>query len=358
MRKAVQIICVFVMLVGLSPRSPANQTQSVPKPIRYHLSDCHLHFVDFLQHTDGIKALIAALDRSGVDHAMLCGMPLVKKWSPAEPIQPQYYLDDDARCYWYSATDVFVAREVSTLSPAERARIHPFICGFNGSDRNAVEHIRRMLEWYPGLWEGIGEVMTRHDDLTALTYGETAQANSVALDPVYDLAAEHDLPVFIHSDVGSIWKREPIYLHEIEEAVRRHPKTRFVWCHAGISRRIDVPTLTHELRRLLTTYPNLSIDLSWVVFETYIYPYNATTKSSQLSQDWVTLIEAFPSRFLIGTDQVGHFGNYSDTIQRYYVLLDALKPDTARKVGRDNFLAELPKNVRTALLARQENHAQ
>ena len=124
-----------------------------PKPISYRTADCHLHLVDFLQRTDGIHAALRAMDRAGVDHAMITGMPLVKEWSETEPVQPQYYLEDDARCYWYSATDVLVAREIATLTPKERARVHPFLCGFNGSDRNAVDHVKRMLEWYPHTWE-------------------------------------------------------------------------------------------------------------------------------------------------------------------------------------------------------------
>jgi predicted TIM-barrel fold metal-dependent hydrolase len=313
--------------------------QEAPKtvPIRYRLADCHFHYVDFLQHTDGIKAALVAMDRAGVDDTMICGMPLVKKWSTQEPVQPQYYLEDDARCYWYSATDIFVARDVMTLPQKDRARFHPFICGFNGTDRNAVEHIQRMLEWYPGLWQGIGEVMARHDDLTALTYGDTAQADSTALKPVYTLAAKYDLPVFIHSNAGSVWKREPIYLREMETAIQNNPQTKFVWCHAGVSRRIDIPTLTRELRRLLTTYPNLKIDLSWVVFDSYL------VKDSKATGDWVSLIEAFPDRFMVGSDIVGHFADYAPTLQRYYILLDALKPETARKVARENFLAALPK---------------
>ena len=339
---AMLISCSFAAVTAQRETAPvATQTQAAValQPIRYHVTDCHLHFVDFLQHTDGIHALLAAMDRCGVDEAMLCGMPLVKQWSTAEPVQPQYYLEDDARCYWYSATDALVARELLTLKPKERARFHPFICGFNGTDRNAVEHVKRMLEWYPGLWQGIGEVMARHDDLTALTYGETAHADSTALDPVYDLATDNDMPVSIHSNIGSVWKRDPLYLHEMEDAIKRHPRTRFIWCHAGISRRIDVPAVTQEMHRLLLTYPNVWIDLSWVVFENNIAPHG------KLSEDWVSLIEQFPDRFLIGSDKVGHFGDYYTEIQKYYLLLDALKPATARRVGRDNFLSLLPKRV-------------
>ncbi len=307
------------------------------EPIKYHLCDCHLHLADFLQHTDGAKAALAAMDAAGIDDTMVCGMPLVKEWSPSAQIQPQYYLDDDSRCYWYSATDVLVEREVSGLPADQRKRFHPFICGINAADKNAVEHVRRMLEWYPGFWQGIGEIMTRHDDLTALTYGDVAHADSPSLDPIYKLAAEHDLPVSVHCDISSVWRREPIYLPEIENAVHAHPETRFIWCHAGISRRIEVPTLTKELRRMLKTYPNLWIDIAWVVFEDYI------DKGGKVDADWTAMLEEFPDRFIIGSDKVGHFATYPQEMQKYYALLDTLKPETARKVGHDNFLSVLPK---------------
>lgn len=86
------------------------QTNSPRKAIKYRTVDCHLHLVDFLQRTEGVKALLKAMDIAGVEEAMLCGMPLIKKWSVSETLQPQYYLDDDSRCYWYSATDILVAR--------------------------------------------------------------------------------------------------------------------------------------------------------------------------------------------------------------------------------------------------------
>lgn len=337
MSTTIQRLC-GIFLLTLFLLNPL-QAQA-PKPlqtIKYRLSDCHMHYVDFLQRTDGIKAVLEAMDRCGVDHAMICGMPLVKKWSINAPVQPQYYLEDDARCYWYSATDFIVAHAVASLLENQRKRFHPFICGFNGSDRNAIDHVRRMVEMYPGLWEGIGEVMARHDDLTALTYGDVAPANSISLDPIYNFAAEYDLPVSVHSNISSVWKREPLYVKEMEEAIRKHPKTRFIWCHAGISRRVEVPTLTQEIRRIVSTYPNVWIDLSWVVFETCI------TKDGKPQQAWIDLLEAFPDRFILGSDKLGKFSNYHEETQKYYVLLDALKPETARKVARDNFLSILPK---------------
>jgi predicted TIM-barrel fold metal-dependent hydrolase len=310
--------------------------------VQYRVADAHLHYVDFLQKTEGMPALLAAMDNAGVDHAMISGMPLVKKWHAAEPRRPGYYLEDDSRTYWYSATDVLVAHAIEQLPEDQRRRFHPSISGFNGTDRNAVDHVRRMLELYPDLWEGIGEVMTRHDDLTALTYGETARADHVALDAVYELAAERDLPVFVHSNIGSVWLREPIYLHEMENALKRHPRTRFIWCHAGISRRIDVPNLPKELRRLLSTYDHLWIGLSWVVRDYII-------REGKSNQAWIDLVEEFPDRFMIGSDAVGRFAGLPATIQSYYVSLEALGPETRAKVAHDNFLSVLPQRVQTDL---------
>jgi hypothetical protein len=324
---------------GISdPRPAPTGPTTDPTVLRYALGDCHLHLVDFLQRTDGIQAVVAAMDKAGVTDAVIHGMPLVKEWPQEERLRPEYYLADDSRCYWYSATDILVARQVQSLPPEQQKRFHPTICGFNGADRNAVEHVKRMIDWYPGFWQGIGEVMARHDDLTALTYGDPARADNHALDAVFTFAGKHDLPVFLHSNIGSVWKREPIYLPEVEEAFRTHPNTRFVWCHAGISRRIDIPTLPQVLGDLLGKYPNLHIDVSWVVYQTYLL-----TPDGKPSEPWVKLVEAYPDRFIIGSDIVGHFAAYPHEVLRYYTFLDALKPDTAQKLARGNLLAVLPK---------------
>lgn len=56
----------------------------------------------------------------------------------------------------------------------------------------------------------------------------------------------------------------------------------------------------------------------------------------------MNLIEEFPNRFVIGSDVSAVFDQYKTTLRRYYLLLDALKPETARKVAHDNFHNLLP----------------
>ena len=320
--------------ISQNNQSPAAQHQ-------YTMNDCHLHYVNFVQETNGMDLLIKEMDKLGVEQSMLTGLPVVKKWDINSPVRPIYYLDDDARSYYYTATDVIVANAVLSLPQEQKRRFHPYICGFNPTDRNAVDHVKRMLELYPGFWEGIGEILLRHDDLTALMEGEQARADHIALDPVYDLACEQDFPVLLHTDIGSAGNTDPIYLPELENALKKHPKTRFIWAHAGIGRRINIPALVKVCDRLLSTYDNLWIDLTSHLYEEYL------VVDGRLSQDWVNLVEKYPDRFMIGSDVVGHFDTgYEDHITRNYILLDALKGETVEKVAKKNFISILPLRVR------------
>ena len=199
----------------------------------YAYSDAHLHYVDFFQETAGMDKLLKAMADNRIEHVMISGIPVAKKWHEDEPKRPRYYAGDDADAYWYSATDVIVAAAVNKLSPEQRQHCHPFLAGFNPNDKNSAAHIQRMLDLNPGLWQGIGEVFTRHDDLTALTSGDTPRANNEAMTRIYHLAAENDLPVLLHSNITSKRERNPLYLAEVEEPLRNHPHTRFIWAHAG-----------------------------------------------------------------------------------------------------------------------------
>ena len=123
----------------------------------YHYTDAHLHYVDFFQETEGMSALLKQMDANRVDHVMITGIPLAKKWHEDEPKRPRYYAGDDADAYWYSATDFYVAAAIGELNDTQRQRFHPFITGFNPVDKNADAHIERLLKLYPGMaghWRG------------------------------------------------------------------------------------------------------------------------------------------------------------------------------------------------------------
>lgn len=169
----------------------------------------------------------------------------------------------------------------------------------NPNDRNAVDNIRQLLELYPGEIYGIGELMSRHDDLTALTYGEPPRADHPVFLAIYDLAAEKGLPVLIHHNIAGAYIDDPIYLEELERALEHNRKTNIIWAHVGISRRVEISNLVEMADGLLDKHPD---------------------------------------RIMIGSDKVGHWATYPGEIAKYYPLLDLLSDATARKVSHENIL--------------------
>jgi hypothetical protein len=301
-------------------RQPGRPGSLAPlKGSKYKVIDAHLHVMNFIQQTPGGQALTEAMDRANVDKAVIFGLPVTKMWSECDREPPDYYLANDAKCYYYGLTDVLVAELYQSLPPGQRERLYPMLCGFNPVDKLAVRDVERLFDLYPGVWCGIGEVLLRHDDLTAQTYGEPARANHRALWPVYEFAAEKKLPVLIHQNVTSVSKSDhPVYLYELEEALREHPKTAFILAHCGISRRVEVPFYYQMVYRLLAQYPQLNVDYSWIIYDINICP------NGNPDPKWVELTERFSSRICIGSDLVTRFERLGLEMNRYDVFLDVL----------------------------------
>lgn len=306
-------------------RTPGRPGSLTPlRGSKYRMVDAHLHAVNFVQTTPGGEALLAAMDAANVGKAVIFGLPVAKLWAEWDREAPDYYLASDSRCYYYCGTDILVAELVRSLPAEQQDRLYPLICGFNPTDRFGLRDIKRLYQMYPDVWSGIGELLLRHDDLTALTYGEPARANHRALWPVYEFAAEHDLPVLMHQNVTSVSKSDhPVYLYELEEALRDFPRTRFVVAHCGISRRVEVPFYHQMVQRLLEQYPQVVVDYSWIIFDVIICP------EGRPQAPWLELTERYSDRICLGSDLVTRFERLGPELQRYDVFLDRLS-ETAR----------------------------
>jgi len=338
MKKAISIIALlFVFSFQSFTQATSSSNQIKIDNCKYKINDAHCHYVDFIQNTDGVNYLLKKMDTAGVDNIVLFGISVTKLWTDFDRERPIYYDDNDAPVYYYAFTDVILAEDIKALPKKQKDRIYPMICGFNPVDKNGLDHIKRMMEMYPDLWVGIGEVFFRHDDLTRMTYGRNPTANCVSMDPVYEYAAEKNLPVWIHSDMGDPISNEPVFLYEMEEAIKNHPDTKIVWCHIGDTRGVAIEGLPEITTRLLETYSNLTFDISWVVFEQIIAP------QGKPDPEWVAIFEQFPTRFMVGSDKIGEFSNYIQTIRKYDVLFDVLTPETAKKLASENMFELLPK---------------
>jgi hypothetical protein len=292
--------------------------------------DAHLHFVDFIQESDGMTRLLAAMDAGRVSKAVLFGLPVKKKWEAFEKRPPHYYLDDNSRCYYFNQTDEIVAEAFLRLPAPARARFAPLVCGFNATDKYAVRDVARMLDKYP-IWRGVGEILCRHDDLTNMTNEETARADHPALHDIYELCASKRLPVLLHQNSTSVSIHDDYeHLYELEEMLRRFPKTTIVWAHCGISRRVFHKNYQEMVSSLLDRYPNLSVDVSWVVYDDVI------CQALEPKAHWLETIKRHADRFCLGSDLCGHFDHLGKTMARYNGLLRRLEPRIRRLVASGN----------------------
>lgn len=225
-RLIVQI--VVVMTLSLATAGLAQETITAD-PFKPHpmddvaIADCHVHMVDFLQNggylLDGneiaphvssalpsgsrhfrIELLLWKMKQCNISHALICGMPFIKKWNEDDPFRSAYYLSSSSRVVRARDTDYTIGLAVEDFRAAhperfekEFPRICPFICGFDGTDVGAVGMIIKRIKEFPGVWKGIGEVMSRHDDLTNLTLGERPRANHSSLFRIYDFAGDHGM---------------------------------------------------------------------------------------------------------------------------------------------------------------------
>jgi len=292
--------------------------------------DAHLHFVDFIQDSDGIRKLLAAMDAGGITKTVVFGLPVKKKWESFELKPPHYYLDDNSPCYYFNQTDDILARQLLSIPAAARKRFAPLVCGFNPTDKYAVRDVQRTLDLHP-FWRGVGEVLCRHDDLTNLTREEVARVNHPALFDIYQLCAERQLPVLIHQNSTSVSIHDEYeHLHELKEALDRFTKTTFVWAHCGISRRVFHKSYHEMVASLLDEYANLFVDISWVAYDDVI------CNALEPKKHWLDTINRFPDRFCLGSDLCGHFDHLGQTMARYNGLLRALSPEVGRQVASDN----------------------
>ena len=138
MRKTMILILLAVVLLPVSGFSEG----------KYAIFDSHLHYLDFLQETEGFEPLAAKMDEANVPYAVIFGMGLAKQWDEHAPKAPTYYLSNDSRCYYYTGTDYIMMQDYLAQPEEIQKRFVPFLCGINPNDLYAVNHLAG--NWKPG----------------------------------------------------------------------------------------------------------------------------------------------------------------------------------------------------------------
>jgi hypothetical protein len=168
----------------------------------YEFNDSHFHLTINIQKGPTIHEFLNMMGNKA-DRLALFGIPLQQQWSYQVDGDraPTYYLHSDAPLYYYSFTDAWIAMAYKSLPKEQQVRFDPMITDFNPTDMYAADHIRRVLQTFPGLFTGIGEFTIHKEFVSAKTPGEVAGLQNLALDRILNFAAEVGLLVILHNDV-------------------------------------------------------------------------------------------------------------------------------------------------------------
>ncbi len=351
-RRLVILASCVVLAAGAGMRVPvAAQNPASPAPgAANEFYDSHFHLTNYVQQGLTPREFLQIMG-TRVGRSTLFGIPLQQQWSYANSgsFAPTYYLHSDAPLYYYSFTDAYIASVYKTLTPAEQARFDPMITGFNPADMYGVDHIRRVLQVFPGVFTGIGEFSIHKEFVSAKVSGETASLTNPALDRILDFAAESGLVVILHSDIDVPFAKadtEPVYLTQMKALLRRHPTASIIWAHVGLGRIVHPvqvsaeaaernPTQMEIVEAMITdpALSHLNFDISWDEVAKY------AVASPQSIARVVATLNKYPDRFLFGTDTVA-----PASAAAYYAVFDMwdpvwrqLTPETSLKVRKGNY---------------------
>jgi hypothetical protein len=298
--------CVLLAWVFLIFGPVRSAPQSVvPQTSTYEFNDVHLHLTNYVQQGTDIHEFLRIMGNK-VGRVAVFGIPLQQQWSYRVDGDraPTYYLQTDAPLYYYSFTDASIAMAYKSLTKEEQARFDPMITGFNPSDMYAADHIRRVLQTFPGVFSGIGEFTIHKEFVSAKIAGDVASLQDPALDRILDFAREVGLVVLIHNDMDVPFAKEgsqPAYLDEMKALFKRHSKTTIIWAHTGMGRVVR-PIKNHaaNIAQILgdPEFSHVYFDISWDEVAKYI------VSSPQATRITADLINRYPDRFLFGTDEV------------------------------------------------------
>jgi hypothetical protein len=341
---------VFAAAPGILLAAGCAAAQPKPAPL-FH--DSHFHLTNYVQQGPPLRDFLRDSMGKAAGRVALFGIPLQQTWSyeNSGDYAPTYYLHTDAPLYYYSFTDAWIAQQYLSLPEAERARFDPMITGFNPADMYGVDHIRRVLETFPGVFTGIGEFTIHKEFVSPKVAGEVASLTDPALDRILDFAGESGLVVVLHSDIDVPFAQdgaEPVYLEQMKQLLRRHPKTTLIWAHTGLGR------VVHPARGQASAAPaersgrhleivgamledpslrHVHFDISWDQVAKYV------VSSPEAVAATAALIDRFPERFLFGTDEVAppDQPTYLRVYELYQPLWAALAPRSSELVRKGNY---------------------
>jgi hypothetical protein len=339
-----------LLVAAIAAVVPGRQVNAQGGSSANEFYDSHFHLTNYVQQGTDVRKFLEIMG-TRVGRSTLFGIPLQQQWSYSNSgdYAPTYYLQSDAPLYYYSFTDAYIASVYKSLPAADQARFDPMITGFNPTDMYGVDHIKRVLQVFPGVFSGIGEFSIHKEFVSSKVAGETASLTNPALDRILDFAAEAGLVVIFHNDIDMPFAKtdtEPVYLTQMKAVLRRHPKASIIWAHTGLGRIVHPVRVSAEaaerspnhvaiVEAILTdpTLAHVNFDISWDEVAKY------AVSSREVVARVAALLNRYPDRFLFGTDTVAPASPepYFAVFDMWAPVWSQLTPDTSLKIRQGNY---------------------
>lgn len=162
---------------------------------------------------------------------------------------------------------------------------------------------------------GFGEIAIHHVSIPAMgsqhAYERISPLHPL-LQTLAEFAAEKDIPIDIHFDI--VPEEMPLpdnlkanpknpsvlseNIQEFKQFLARNPRTKIIWSHVGFE-----PLLTRHpgrVKAFLKEFPNLY--MSFRLNRNAPNPAATMAPNGQVKPKWIELVEAFPDRFMLGSD--------------------------------------------------------
>jgi hypothetical protein len=302
--------------------------------------DSHFHLTNYIMEGTDMGEYVEMMSNT-VGRSTVFGLPLQQMWSYRNTgdFAPYYYLQTDAPLYYYSFTDAQIAMAYRALPPEQQARLDPMITGFNPTDMYGVDHIKRVLKLFPGVFSGLGEFTIHKEFVSSKIAGNVANLTDPALDRIFAFAGEAGLPIILHNDLNTPFPKdgqEPYMLRQLKELFERHPDTTIIWAHIGLGRVVrPLPEQLAIVERICSS-PSMShvyMDISWDEVAKY------ATVTPEAVESAAKILNKYPDRFLFGTDVVAP--QSLDNVTAVYHLWDPvwalLSPEAKEMITKGNY---------------------
>ena len=182
-------------------------------------------------------------------------------------------------------------------------KLIPFACGFNPTDLFAPKHCKRVLDKFPNLFKGVGELFMRYSEISMLTNEEVCRANHPAMQEVYELCSARGIPVMMHNNAGNESVKPYAggyeYMHEITSTLEKHRDLKLILNGCGMFERGTWSNYSDEVQGILVKYPNITFCInSWSLIG---------CTNALKHEELAAIVEMYPNRFVVATDSSGKF---------------------------------------------------